>query len=360
MISLQLALQRPGFALNVALQLPSQGVTALVGPSGCGKTSLLRAVAGLERAAGRVQVGSQLWQDDAQGLWLPTHRRPLGYVIQDSALFDHLDVQANVLYGRQRGGAAAQDFALDGLIELLGLAPLLARRPGTLSGGERQRVAIARALASGPSLLLMDEPLAALDAQRKAEILPYLERLVSQWRVPMLLVTHAMDEAARLADHLVMLQAGQVTASGPLLDLLSRPDLPLSRLDEAGVVLAAQVDTHDGPYGLSHITVPGGGLWLGRTDAPVGTTVRARVLARDVSVARVAPQGSSVINVLPVTLQAMQPEGHTVLLRLRLDGPMAAQAAAHVLARITRRSADALALQVGDALFAQIKGVALM
>lgn len=363
MIELKLVLNRPGFALSVALQLPAHGVTALVGPSGCGKTTVLRAVAGLVRAQGRVQVGAQTWQDDAKGQWLPTHQRPLGYVIQDSALFDHLDVRANIHYGRRRAGPAATGFDLDGLIELLGLGSLLHRRPASLSGGERQRVAMARALASGPSLLLMDEPLAALDAQRKAEILPYLEKLIAQRQLPMLYVTHALDEAARLADHLVLMQAGQVTADGPLLDMLSRPDLPLARLDEAGVVLAAKVDAHDERYGLSRIAVPGGALWLGLTPAALGATVRARVLARDVSVARVAPQGSSVINVLPVVLQAMQAETHTVLLQLRLSGaptPDQPDAPAQLLARITRRSADTLGLQVGDALFAQVKGVALM
>ena len=369
MIELSLKLTRRDFTLDVALQLPGRGISALFGPSGCGKTTVLRALAGLERAAGRVALGDVVWQDDAQRRWLPTHQRPLGYVIQEAALFPHLDVRANLDYGRKRSGAkgwrgsdpAAQSFALDTVIDLLGIAPLLGRRPATLSGGERQRVAIARALATAPQLLLMDEPLAALDAPRKAEILPYLERLHRELALPIVYVTHAMDEVARLADHLVLLDAGRVRAAGPLAELLARPDLPLARQDDAGVVITATVDAHDKAYGLSRVTFAGGALWVGETAAAPGETVRARVLARDVSVTRQAPQQTSVVNVLPVRLEALQADRSTALLQLQVGaGAPDGAVPVRLLARITRRSAETLALRPGDALFAQIKGVALM
>lgn len=360
MIEARLTLARRDFALEVALALPAQGVSALFGPSGCGKTTLLRALAGLERATGRVALNGQTWQDDAAGAdFVPTHQRPIGYVIQEAALFPHLDVRRNLDYGQRRIAPAERRIALDQAVDLLGIGALMDRRPATLSGGERQRVAIARALATSPRLLLMDEPLAALDAARKAEILPYLERLHRTMALPIVYVTHALDEVARLADHLVLLQAGRVLAEGRVADLFARTDLPLGRQDEAGVVLEATVAAHDLPYGLTRIAVPGGSLWLGAVEQPPGTPVRVRVLARDVSIAREAPQHSSILNVLPVTLERLEAEGRTVLLRLRLGAGDAA-AAAVLLARITRRSADTLALQVGDRLHAQIKGVALM
>ena len=401
MIEARLRLARPNFTLDVDLRLPDRGITALFGPSGCGKTSVLRALAGLqdtglqdaglqgagrqaaqpERAAGRVALGAEVWQDDVQRRFVPTHQRPLGYVIQEAALFPHLDVAANLAFGRRRSGPAAQAsgaFSLEAVVDLLGIAPLLHRRPATLSGGERQRVAIARALATAPRLLLMDEPLAALDAQRKAEILPYLERLPIELALPIVYVTHAMDEVARLADHLVLMDAGRVLAAGPLAELLARPDLPLARQDDAGVVIDAHVAEHDLAYGLSRVAFAGAALWVGQSAAAPGQAVRARVLARDVSVTRQRPQQTSVINVLPVQLTSLTVGTSTVLLQLRVGqvgqvdptgptGPTgkpgdrsAPSAPVQLLARITRRSADSLALQPGDALFAQIKGVALM
>ena len=387
MIDAQLQLVRGDFSLNVDLQLPGRGITALFGPSGCGKTTLLRAVAGLARGRGRVALGADVWQDDSARRWLPTHQRPLGYVIQEAALFPHLDVAANLAYGQRRSaqagrlgrlfgtkaasGTAASGpsaaFSPDAVIDLLGIAPLLPRRTATLSGGERQRVAIARALATAPRLLLMDEPLAALDAQRKAEILPYLERLHHELALPIVYVTHAMDEVARLADHLVLLDAGRVLAAGPLAELLARPDLPLVRQDDAGVVIEATVAEHDRAYGLSRLVFGGGALWVGETAAAPGQTVRARVLARDVSVTRQPPLQTSVVNVLPVWLEAISTDRSTALLRLVVGRPglsgtagTASTTAVRLLARITRRSCETLALQPGDRLFAQIKGVALM
>jgi molybdate transport system ATP-binding protein len=359
MIEIRLRLPRRDFALDVSLSLPARGVTALFGPSGCGKTTVLRALAGLERASGRVALDDAVWQDDATGRFVPTHQRAIGYVIQEAALFPHLDVQRNLHYGLQRVPAAQRHLALDQAVELLGIGALMSRRPEHLSGGERQRVAIARALATSPRLLLMDEPLAALDAERKAEILPFLERLQRDLSLPIVYVTHAMDEVARLADHLVLMQAGRVLADGPLTELLARPDLPLARQDEAGVVLVAQVLEHDAAYGLSRIGFDGGALWLGQSDAAVGQRVRARVLARDVSLTRHAPVETSILNVLPVVVESLQANHSTALLRLRLGAP-GTTGGTLLLARITRKSCEALALAPGDALFAQIKGVALM
>ena len=360
MIEANLNLRRTDFDLDVALQLPAQGISVLFGPSGCGKTTLLRALAGLDRARGRFALETEVWQDDSTGHWLPTHQRALGYVTQEAALFPHLDVRANLEYGRRRSGPAAKRFALDAVVDLLGIDALMQRRPSTLSGGERQRVAIARALATAPRLLLMDEPLAALDAQRKAEILPYLERLHRELALPIVYVTHAMDEVARLADHLVLLQAGRVLAAGPLSALLSRTDLPLARQDDAGVVIEADVTEHDPHYGLSRIGFAGGSLWVGETQEAIGKPVRARVLARDVSITKSRPTETSVINVLPVVLEALEADHSTVLLRLRVSDTAPAQCAVRLLARITKRSCESLSLQPGDALFAQIKGVALM
>lgn len=359
MIDASLRLQRRDFLLDVSLAIPSRGVTALVGPSGCGKTTVLRALAGLERVTGRVALDGEVWQDDATGRFVPTHRRSLGYVIQESALFPHLDVRGNLHYGRKRSAGEAQRIALDAVVELLGIGHLLARRSATLSGGERQRVAIARALATGPRLLLMDEPLAALDAARKAEILPYLEQLHRELAMPIVYVTHAMDEAARLADHLVLLREGAVEAAGPLGELMARTDLSLSRQDEAGVVIDAEVAEHDTQHGLTHIGRHGAMLWVGGAQAQPGEWVRARVLARDVSVTRQPPGETSILNVLPVVLESVQRERTTALLRLRVSSSPP-ELAWTLLARITSKSCDALALQPGDALHAQIKGVALM
>ena len=249
-ISARFRVAYPGFALDVDLELPGRGITAFFGPSGSGKTTLLRAIAGLERITdGRLVVGGEVWQDG--GRCLPTHARPLGYVFQEASLFPHLSVRANIEYGMRRAGAPANGF--DDIVELLGIAPLLEREPGRLSGGERSRVAIARALVTAPRLLLMDEPLAALDAARKAEFMPYLERLHRQLAIPVLYVTHAIDEVARLADHLVLLDDGRVQASGPTAETLTRTDLPLARGDDASAIIVGTVAVQDDAYRLTRI-----------------------------------------------------------------------------------------------------------
>jgi molybdate transport system ATP-binding protein len=360
LIDLQLHLPRAGFVLDVSLQLPARGVTALFGPSGCGKTSVLRAVAGLERAAGRVALGAAVWQDDCRKIFLPTHRRPLAYVIQEAALFPHLNVQGNLDYGLRRTPVAQRRIALDQAVHLLGIAPLLSRRSTTLSGGERQRVAIARALVTSPQLLLMDEPLAALDAARKSEILPYLEGLNAALAIPIVYVSHAIDEVARLADHLVLLEHGRVVAQGPMAEVLARIDLPQSLGEDAGVVLDGVVGERDVPWHLARLDVNGPtcGLWARDAGLAVGRRVRLRVLARDVSLTRAPQTGTSIGNQLRGTVEAIADDSHPglALVRVRV-GP---NAGVPLVARLTRRSAHTLGLAPGMAVWAQVKTVALM
>jgi molybdate transport system ATP-binding protein len=357
MIEARLRLPRDGFTLDVALSLPERGVSALFGPSGCGKTTVLRALAGLERAAGRVALGSEVWQDDAAGAFVPTHRRALGYVIQDAALFPHLDVQRNLDYGRRRIPPALRRIEPEQIVGLLGIAHLMRRRPDTLSGGERQRVAIARALATSPRLLLMDEPLAALDAQRKAEVLPYLDRLHAELAIPIVYVSHAVDEVARLAHHLVLLDRGRVVAAGPLADMMARLDLPTARGEGAGVVLDAVVAERDAPWQLARLQVGDGdfGLWARDQGLPVGSAVRVRVLARDVSLTRAPQTGTSIGNQLAGTVEAIADDEHAALALVRVRVGVVP-----VVARLTRRSAFALQLAPGQPIWAHVKTVALM
>ena len=367
MIEVRLRLGRGGFALDVAFAAPATGITAIFGPSGCGKTTVLRAVAGLVRATGRVALGDQAWQDDARGVFVPTHRRSIGYVVQEAALFPHLSVRRNLAYGLRRADRASRRAVdLDARVDLLGSGRLLERSPATLSGGERQRVAIARALAPAPRLLLMDEPLAALDAQRKAEILPYLERLHRDLRIPVLYVSHSVDEVARLADRVLLMRDGRIEAQGGVGEILSRTDVSLGARDDAGVVLDGRVVEHDVAYELSLVRFAGGELWAGGLEAPVDRRVRVRIMARDVSIALERPQRTSIVNVLPACVEGVRAEGRTMLLRLRVghgraDGTgTAGGESARLLARITRRSFDALGLAPGDRVYAQVKAVALM
>lgn len=343
----------PGFVLDVDLALPGRGVTAVFGPSGCGKTTLLRAVAGLERAtAGRLVVNGEAWQEG--DFRLPTHRRPLGYVFQEANLFPHLSVRRNLDYGRSRVAAVEGRVDFDHVVELLGIGHLLDRLPAHLSGGERQRVAIARALLTSPRLLLMDEPLAALDLDRKGEILPYLERLHDQLDIPVLYVSHAPDEVARLADHLVVMQEGRAVACGPLTEVLARLDLPIRLGEDAGVVLEATVLARDEPWNLVQVEFPGGLLWVRDMGHAPGSRVRVRILARDVSVAR-GKNDSSILNTLPVTLRELAADGHpSQTLALLQAGDSS------LLARMTRRSAAALGLAPGQSVWAQIKAVAVI
>ena len=344
----------PGFALDVNLELPGKGVSVLFGPSGCGKTTLLRCMAGLTRAPrGRLLVQGEVWQDAEH--FLPVHQRPLGYVFQDAALFGHLSVRRNLQYGQRRVPSKRCPLDLDGVVQLLGLSALLERMPQGLSGGERQRVAIGRALLSSPRLLLMDEPLAALDLARKNEFLPYLERLHDSLDIPVVYVSHAPDEVARLADHIVLLQDGQAVASGPLTETLARLDLPLHLGEDAGVVLEAEVMERDSHWHLARVAFAGGSLWVRDGGHPLGHRVRVRILARDVSIALEKVSGTSIQNCLSATVEQIAGDYHPAmaLLRLRVgDAPL--------LARLTQRSTAELALQVGKPVWVQIKAVALI
>ncbi len=346
----------PGFELDVDLTLPGRGITSFFGASGSGKTTLLRCIAGLERAdEGYLHVNGEIWQDKTH--WLPTHRRPLGYVFQEASLFPHLTVLENLHYGMKRS-ATAQPVNLDQAIELLGIGQLLDRKPDRLSGGERSRVAIARALACSPRLLLMDEPLAALDHARKQEILPYLEKLHNELEIPVLYVSHSPDEVARLADHLVALENGKVLANGPLGETLARLDLPIRLGEDAGVVIEATVASRDPEWHLACVEFPGGRLWVRDTGAPVGQRVRIPILARDVSLARTRIEDTSIQNALPGRVVAMSEDAHPALALVRLD--VGHDEHSPLIARLTRRSAAMLELKPGMDVWAQIKAVALI
>ncbi|WP_457440021.1 molybdenum ABC transporter ATP-binding protein [Pseudomonas sp. TE3786] len=358
MIEARFKVDYADFALDVDLQIPGRGVTALFGDSGSGKTTCLRCIAGLERAKhGYLRVNGELWQDSAKGFFLPTHQRALGYVFQEASLFAHLSVQRNLQFGFKRIGGAAQRVKLAQAVELLGIGHLLERMPEHLSGGERQRVGIARALLTSPRLLLMDEPLAALDHKRKNEILPYLERLHDELEIPLLYVSHAPDEVARLADHLVLLDQGRARASGPLGELLARLDLPMAQSDDAGVVLQAQVCDYNADYQLLSLGFSDTELRIQVAHGPLvqGQQMRFKVQARDVSLALEKPAHSSILNVLPVTVVAeVAAENHAhVLVQLDMHG-------SPLLARITRFSRDQLELKVGQRLWAQVKSVAVL
>lgn len=341
----------PGFTLDVDLQLPGHGVTALFGPSGCGKTTVLRSLAGLERPAeGTLVVNGETWQDATT--WVPTHRRAIGYVFQEASLFPHLTVRGNLQYGMKRSAQATAD--IDHAIDLLGIRALLDRRPERLSGGERQRVGIARALAVNPTLLLMDEPLAALDLARKQEILPYLDRLQHELRMPVMYVTHSPDEVARLAHHLVVLERGRAVASGPLAETLSRVDLPVRLGEDTGVVVEATVGSVDAQWHLARMDFDGGALWTRDPGLSEGTPARVRILARDVSLARDKPGRSSIQNLLHGRIEQIADDESPGLALVRVRVGTSA-----LLARVTHRALSELALHEGDAAWVQVKSVAL-
>ena len=358
MIDVRLQLNYSGFALDVDLHLPGRGVTALYGHSGSGKTTCLRCIAGLERAEdGFIQINEEVWQDSRNGLFVPAHKRALGYVFQEASLFPHLSVRANLEFGLKRIPRHQRRVDMAQATALLGIGHLLERHPLHLSGGERQRIGIARALLTSPKLLLMDEPLAALDSQRKGEILPYLERLHDELDIPVLYVSHAQDEVARLADHIVLLSDGKALASGPIGETLARLDLPLALGDDAGVVINGTVSAYDDHYQLLTLQLPGTALNMRVAHAPLalGTALRVKVQARDVSLSLQAEEHSSILNRLPVTVTQEISADNSAHVLVRLDA-----SGTPLLARITRFSRDQLQLHPGQTLWAQIKAVAVL
>ncbi len=346
------------FALDAGFTAPAKGVTALFGPSGCGKTSVLRCIAGLLRVNGMCEIAGEVWQNE-NGAFLPTHKRPLGYVFQEASLFPHLSVRRNLLFGAPRhdhdDGRAK--IAFDEVVELLGITALLDRSPARLSGGERQRVAIGRALLSQPKLLLMDEPLSALDRATKNEILPFLERLRDRLSLPIIYITHSIAEVERLADQIVLMHKGRVIGAGRLEEIESDPALPLALARDAAVTLDGVVQASDEAYGLVTLEVRGGSLTVPAPSAPPGERRRIRIIAGDVSLAREAPKLSSILNVLParvVSMKAVDANEIVAVLALGPDG-----LGARLLSRVTRKSWEALGLTQGMSVHAQVKAVAL-
>ncbi|ODT08972.1 MAG: molybdenum ABC transporter ATP-binding protein [Mesorhizobium sp. SCN 65-20] len=342
-------------ALELEARFESAGhLTALFGPSGSGKTSLINIIAGLIRPeAGRVVIGDRALVDTAAGKFVPAHKRRLGFVFQDARLFPHLTVKSNLLYGRWFTPRSERYADFDRVIDMLGIGHLLARRPALLSGGEKQRVAIGRALLASPKLLLMDEPLASLDDARKAEIMPYLERLRDETRVPIVYVSHSIAEVSRLATDIVMMSNGKVAAAGPTAEIMQRLDLlPPEEVGEGGAVLDLKVLRHDEEFGMTVLGAAAGEMRVPRLSLDVGATVRIRIRARDVMIATERPQGLSALNVLPGRIADIGAvNGTQVDLRLDCRGDM-------LVSRITRQSLKTLDLAVGRDVFAVIKTVA--
>ncbi len=340
-----------GFRLELDCELPAAGVTAVYGPSGSGKSTLLECVAGLRRPerGSEIHFGASPWLTPER--CLPPWQRRIGFVFQDARLFPHLSVADNLDYGaRRRGGALSRERVL----EWLRLGPLLQRRPETLSAGQRQRVAIGRALLSGPELLLLDEPLANLDHAARRDCLDCLQTAQRELGLPMLYVSHDIEELSQLADYLLVLEQGRAVDRGPLLELCGRLDTRLSREQNAAAILLGRISRHDRDYGLTELEVEGQPVLVNHLPGAPGQRRRLRIPARDVSVCRERPAASSILNILPVELAEIEQSGEArLMLRLALGGQ-------YLLARVTRRSVEQLALRPGDRLFAQIKSAALL
>jgi molybdate transport system ATP-binding protein len=351
------------FNFDVDITLPTKGITTIFGHSGSGKTTLLRCIAGLHRASnGHLKVNGEAWQ--TPDFFLPTHKRPLGYVFQESSLFPHLTAEGNLNYAIKRCDTKVEPSLYQQIIEVMGIGHLLKRKPQQLSGGECQRVAIARALLIQPKLLLMDEPLASLDMARKQEILPYLEHLRSSFDIPVLYVSHSMDEVARLADQTLVLEQGKVIAQGPVTDVFSRIDLPIHLQEQTGIILQGMIAERDEQWHLSRIAFNGGSIWVRDGGDALNQSVRLRVLARDISLALTPNEDSSILNRVPVEVTDITNDDDEAMALVRLKTRNGHENAelepSYLIARITRRSADHLNLSTGQQLWAQIKSAAIV
>ena len=352
MIECKIKVQLESFTLDANFSIPDRGITVVFGPSGSGKTTLLRAIAGLEKSDdGFLKIGDSVWQKGEN--FLATHKRQIGYVFQDAALFDHLDVKGNLNFVIKRAIGLKEDF-IESIHNLLEIKTLLNRKTTQLSGGERQRVAIARALLTNPKILLLDEPLSALDLKRKNEILPYLDSIHNDLEIPILYVTHSQDEMSRLADHLLLIEDGNIVGSGPVNDMLTRFDMPLSHGGDAVSIIEAEVLKRDSEFNLMHLDFLGGQFIVPDNSFPVQTKVRIRVVARDVSLTKSKQVDTSILNIFPAMVQEIVNEGEAqVMVRLQIKETI-------LLACITRKSSYKLRLEKGSEVFVQVKSVAIL
>ena len=352
-LSVRLRHDFPAARMDIAFEVPTPGVTVLFGPSGAGKSTVILAAAGLSRPdACRIAVDGQVLADTEAGIWLPPERRRAGLVFQDAKLFPHMSVAGNLRFGLRR--APPGPIRFDDVVDLLGVGALLNRRPHTLSGGERQRVAIGRALLAQPRLLLMDEPLASLDDARKAEIVPYLARLKTAMRLPVLYVTHSLREVARLADSLVLIEAGRTAGAGPVSDIAARTDLPFAQRDDAGALLLCGVASHDRDRALTRLRGGGADFWVPLMDAALGSDCRIRIPAREVILAGSPPESISLHNIVAGTVRRIANEAgqRTVLVEIALpDGAL--------LARVTPDAIVRLGLKIGGPVLALIKSTSI-
>jgi len=351
-IECKIKIQLESFMLDANFSIPDRGITVVFGPSGSGKTTLLRAIAGLEKSDdGFLKIGDSVWQKGED--FLATHKRQIGYVFQDAALFDHLDVKGNLNFVVKRAIGLKEDF-IESIHNLLEIKTLLNRKTTQLSGGERQRVAIARALLTNPKILLLDEPLSALDLKRKNEILPYLDSIHNDLEIPILYVTHSQDEMSRLADHLLLIEDGNIVGSGPVNDMLTRFDMPLSHGGDAVSIIEAEVLKRDSEFNLMHLDFLGGQFIVPDNSFPVQTKVRIRVVARDVSLTKSKQVDTSILNIFPAMVQEIVNEGEAqVMVRLQIKETI-------LLACITRKSSYKLRLEKGSEVFVQVKSVAIL
>ncbi len=352
-VAIQLSYQRGDFSLRAEAEFPARGATAIYGRSGSGKTTLLRCIAGLARGAGRVTINGEAWQGEQR--FTPVHERRLGYVFQHANLFPHLSVADNLRYGKKRSKGDGQSLPEKEILALLDLQPLLDRNPEQLSGGQQQRVAIARALLAGPRILLLDEPLSSLDADSKADILPYLCRISRELALPMLYVSHALDEITQLADHLALLDNGLLGASGPINRMLTNPALPLAHRQDACALLNGEVIRQDVEFHLCTVALASGELSVARGELKVGQSLRLQIQARDVSIALTDDQQSSIQNRLRGEIISINDtrERAQCLVVVDVGGQ-------HCLALITRKAQAGLKLKPGLAVYLQIKSVAVM